>query len=81
MREDLEHNFDIADWNLSQRAWKCGSQLFPHNLKMAEKWAIHTYNSWRNGGPTPEEARNLRAPYWERNLERYRRSQTKVIYY
>ena len=81
MREDLEHNFDIADWNLSQRCMKCGNQLFPHNSRMAENWAVHAWNRWRNGGPTPEEARNLRAPNWERNLERYRRSQTKVIYY
>ena len=79
MREDLEHDFDIANWNLSQRCMKCGNELFPHNARMAENWAIHAWNRWRNGGDTPEVQRDRRSPQWRKALER--RSRPKVIYY
>ncbi len=36
MREDLEHNFDLAEFNNSCRVMKCARQLFPHSEKQAQ---------------------------------------------
>ena len=83
-REDLEHDFDLAEFNASCRVMKCARQLFPHSEAQAERWAIHAYNRWINGqAGTPEEQRNARCPGWKENLERYekRRQKTKIIYY
>ena len=83
MREDLEHNFDLAEFNNSCRVMKCARQLFPHSEKQAELWAIYCYDRWINGGPTPEEQRNRRNPRWKESLEKFdkRRQKTKVLYY
>ena len=83
MREDLEHNFDLAEFNNSCRVMKCARQLFPHSEKQAELWAIYCYDRWINGGPSPEEQRNRRNPRWKDSLELFekRRKKTKVLYY
>ena len=83
MREDLEHNFDLAEFNNSQRVMKCARQLFPHSEKQAQMWAIYCYDRWINGGPSPEEQRNRRNPRWKDSLELFekRRKKTKVLYY
>ena len=83
-REDLEHDFDLAEFNASCRVMKCARQLFPHSEAQAERWAIHAYNRWINGqAGTPEEQRNARCPGWKENLEKFekRRQKTKIIYY
>ena len=83
-REDLEHDFDLAEFNASCRVMKCARQLFPHSEDQAERWAIHAYNRWINGtAGTPEEQRNARCPGWKENLEKFekRRQKTKIIYY
>ena len=83
MREDLEHNFDLAEFNASCRVMKCAQQLFPHNAKQAEAWAIHAYNRWISGkSGTPEQQRDARSPNWREHLEKYnKRSKTKILYY
>ena len=83
MREDLEHNFDLAEFNNSCRVMKCARQLFPHSEKQAELWAIYCYDRWIIGGPSPEEQRNRRNPRWKDSLELFekRRKKTKVLYY
>ena len=83
MREDLEHNFDLAEFNNSCRVMKCARQLFPHSEKQAQMWAIYCYDRWINGGPSPEEQRNRRNPRWKDSLELFekRRKKTKVLYY
>ena len=82
LREDLEDNFDIAQWNDSQRCMKCAKELFPHSPRDAEKWAIACYHSWTSGGLEPEKQRDRRNPRWRESLERYnKRQSTKVIYY
>ena len=40
MREDLEHNFDLAEFNNSCRVMKCARQLFPHSEKQAVKTGL-----------------------------------------
>ena len=66
MREDLEHNFDIAEFNASCRVMKCARELFPHNEKQEYNITIH----------------NSINPNWKKALEEYkRRSKTKLIYY
>ena len=83
MREDLEHNFDLAEFNASCRVMKCARELFPHSEKQAEKWAIHAYNRWISGkSGTPEQQRDARSPNWRESLERYnKRQKTKLFYY
>ena len=83
MREDLEHNFDLAEFNASCRVMKCARQLFPHSEKQAELWAVYCYDRWIKGGASPEEQRDRRNPRWRESLERYekRRQNTKIIYY
>ena len=83
MREDLAHNFDIAEFNASCRVMKCARELFPHNEKQAEAWAVYCYERWTRGeGGTPEQQRDRRNPNWKKALEEYkRRSKTKLIYY
>ena len=84
MREDLEHNFDLAEFNASCRVMKCARQLFPHNEKQAENWAIYCYERWTRGeAGTPEMQRDRRNPNWKKALEEYnkRRAKTKLIYY
>lgn len=84
MREDLEHNFDLAEFNASCRVMKCARQLFPHSEAQAERWAIHAYNRWINGqAGSPEEQRDSRCPAWKENLEKFekRRQNTKLHYY
>ena len=83
-REDLEHDFDLAEFNASCRVMKCARQLFPHSEKQAENWAIFAYNRWINGqAGTPAEHRKARCPRCKENLEKFekRRQKTKVIYY
>ena len=82
-REDLEHDFDLAEFNASCRVMKCARQLFPHDERQAETWAIFAYNRWISGkSGTPEQQRDARSPNWRKALERYnQRKQTKVIYY
>ena len=46
MREDLQHDFDLAEFNASARVMKCGRQLFPHSEKSAEAWSIRAYERW-----------------------------------
>ena len=84
MREDLEHNFDIAEFNASCRVMKCARELFPHNEKQAEAWAVYCYERWTRGeGGTPEMQRDRRNPNWKKSLEMFekRRARTKLIYY
>ena len=83
MREDLEHNFDLAEFNNSCRVMKCARQLFPHSEKQAQLWAVYAYDKWTRGsGATPEMLRDSRNPNWQKSLEEYeRRQKTKVIYY
>ena len=83
MREDLEHNFDIAEFNASCRVMKCARELFPHSERQAETWAVYCYERWTRGeGGTPEQQRDRRNPNWKKALEEYkRRSKTKLIYY
>ena len=84
MREDLEHNFDLAEFNASCRVMKCARQLFPHSEIQAQKWAIYCYDRWTRGsGASPEQMRDSRCPNWKKNLEIYnkRRANTKIIYY
>ena len=84
LREDLEHNFDLAEFNASCRVMKVARQLFPHSEAQAERWAVYAYERWTRGdGATPEQQRNARCPNWQKNLEIYekRRQKTKVIYY
>ena len=84
MREDLEHNFDLAEFNASCSVMKCARQLFPHSEAQAEKWAIYAYDKWTRGsGMTPEMLRDSRNPQWKKALEEYqkRRLKTKILYY
>ena len=84
MREDLQHDFDLAEFNASCRVMKCARQLYPHSERSAENWAVRCYERWTRGdGATPEQQRNARCPNWQKNLEIYekRRQKTKVIYY
>ena len=84
MREDLEHNFDLAEFNNSQRVMKCARQLFPHSEEQAQKWAIFAYERWTRGeSGTPEQQRDRRNPSWQKSLELFekRRRKTQVIYY
>ena len=83
MREDLEHNFDIAEFNASCRVMKCARELFPPIEQQAETWAVYCYERWTRGeGGTPEQQRDRRNPNWKKALEEYkRRSKTKLIYY
>ena len=62
MREDIEDNFDIAEWNDSQRCMKCAKELFPHSPRDAERLAIACYLSWTFGGLEPEKQRDRRNP-------------------
>ena len=68
MREDLEHNFDLAEFNASCRVMKCAKELFPHSLRDAERWAIACYHSWTSGGLEPEKQRDRRNPRWRESL-------------
>ena len=83
MREDLQHDFDLAEFNASCRVMKCARQLFPHSEKSAQNWAIRCYERWTRGdGLSPEQQRNSRCPSWKKNLEIYeKRNKTKIIYY
>jgi hypothetical protein len=83
MREDLEHNFDLAEFNASCRVMKCARQLFPHSERQAQLWAVYAYNKWtRESGETPEMQRDARCPSWKKNLELYeKRRKTKLFYY
>tara|TARA_Y100001937_G_scaffold76713_1_gene104143 strand:+ start:3329 stop:3580 length:252 start_codon:yes stop_codon:yes gene_type:complete len=83
MREDLEHNFDLAEFNASCRVMKCARQLFPHSERQAECWAIRAYERWTRGdGASPEQQRDARSPEWKKVLEIYeKRNKTKVQYY
>ena len=83
MREDLQHDFDLADFNASCRVMKCARQLYPHSEKSAENWAIRCYERLTRGdGASPERQRNARCPSWKKNLEIYeKRNKTKIIYY
>ena len=83
MREDLEHNFDLAEFNASCRVMKCARQLFPHSERQAQLWAVYAYNKWtRESGATPEMQRDARCPSWKKNLELYeKRRKTKLFYY
>ena len=82
MREDIEDNFDIAEWNDSQRCMKCAKELFPHSPRDQERWAIACYHSWTTGGLEPEKQRDRRNPRWRESLERYnKRQKTKLFYY
>ena len=84
MREDLEHNFDKAEFNNSCGVMKCVKQLFPHSEKQAETQAVFCYESWTAGeGGTPEQQRDRRNPKWKKSLELFekRRQKTKLYYY
>ena len=83
MREDLQHDFDLAEFNASARVMKCARQLFPHSERSAENWAIRAYERWTRGdGATPEMQRNARSKDWKKILEIYeKRNKTKVNYY
>ena len=82
LREDLENDFDIASWNDSQRCMKCAKELFPHNPRQAEQWAIGCYHRWTTEGLEPEKQRDRRNPRWRQSLELYnKRKQTRLMYY
>ena len=84
MREDLEHNFDLAEFNNSCRVMKCARQLFPHSEKQAQLWAVYAYERWTRGeGGTLEMKRDRRNTNWNNSLEMFekRRARTKLIYY
>ena len=84
MREDLEHNFDLAEFNASCRVMKVARQLFPHSEAQAERWAVYAYERWTRGeGGTPEMQRDRRNPNWKKSLEMFekRRQRTKILYY
>ena len=83
MREDLQHDFDLAECNASCRVMKCARQLFPHSERQAENWAIRCYERWTRGdGASPEMQRNARCKDWKKVLEIYeKRNKTKVQYY
>ena len=83
MREDLERNFDLAEFNASCRVMKCARQLFPHSERQAQNWAVAAYERWTRGeGGTPEMQRDRRNPYWKQSLEVYeKRRKTKLNYY
>ena len=83
MREDLQHDFDLAEFNASCRVMKCARQIYPHSERSAENWAIRCYERWTRGdGATPEQQRDARCPSWKKNLELYeKRRKTKLFYY
>ena len=78
---EIDHDFDIENFNASSRCMKCARQLFP-DAKQQESWALYAWQQWQDHNIPPEISRNKRCPTWAKSLEVIeRRRKTKLRYY
>ena len=78
---EIDHDFDIENFNRSARCMKCARQLFP-DAKQQESWALYAWQQWQDHNIPPEISRNKRNPHWAKALEIWeKRKQTKLRYY
>ena len=78
---EIDHDFDIENFNKSARCMKCAKQLFGDS-KQQEQWALYAWQQWQDHNIPPEISRNKRCPTWAKSLEVIeRRSKTKLRYY
>ena len=81
IKVEIDHDFDIENFNRSARCMKCARQLFP-DAKQQESWALYAWQQWQDHGITPEMSRNKRNPHWAKALEIWeKRQKTKIRYY
>ena len=78
---EIDHDFDIENFNKSARCIKCAKQLFGDS-KQQEQWALYAWQQWQDHNIPPEISRNKRCPTWAKSLEVIeRRRKTKLRYY
>ena len=78
---EIDHDFDIENFNESARCMKCARQLFGDS-KQQEQWALYAWQQWQDHNIPPEISRNKRCPTWAKSLEVIeRRRKTKLRYY
>jgi|TARA_R100000329_G_scaffold53635_2_gene49095 hypothetical protein len=78
---EIDHDFDIENFNKSARCMKCARQLFGDS-KQQEQWALYAWQQWQDHNIPPEISRNKRCPTWAKSLEVIeRRRKTKLRYY
>ena len=78
---EIDHDFDIENFNRSARCMKCARQLFGDS-KQQEQWALYAWQQWQDHNIPPEISRNKRCPTWAKSLEVIeRRRKTKLRYY
>ena len=78
---EIDHDFDIENFNRSARCMKCARQLFP-DAKQQEIWATYAFKQWQDHGTPPEVSRNKRNPHWAKSLEIWeKRKKTKLRFY
>ena len=63
-REDLEHDFDLAEFNASCRVMKCARQLFPHSeaSRKLGYFCLQSVDQWTTGLPR----QGMLVPRWKR---------------
>ena len=44
---EIDHDFDIENFNKSARCMKCARQLFP-DAKQQESWALYAWQQWQD---------------------------------
>ena len=78
---EIDHDFDIENFNASARCMKCARQLFP-DARQQEIWALHAFKQWQDHNVPPEISRNRRNPHWAKSLEIWeKRKKTELMYY
>ena len=78
---EIDHDFDIENFNKSARCMKCARQLFGDS-KQQEQWALYAWQQWQDHNIPPEISRNKRSPNWAKALEvMERRRKTNLRYY